>query len=136
VTYRVAARPTPHSTSLSARGAMAAVFAASVVGCLIASWARWDAFAGWVFFMVSGLVTYYVRSGTLLPVIVSPPAIFGAATVLAKVLTTPGLLTALSSAVVTLAGVAGWMFTGMVLTIAIGLGRGVTAEIRDLRQPS
>jgi hypothetical protein len=111
---------------------MAAVFAASVAGCLIASWAHWDAFAGWVFFMVSGLSAYYVRPGVVLPVIVSPPAIFGIAIVLAKFITAPGLLSALSSAVVTLAGVAGWMFTGMALTIAIGLGRGVTAEFRQL----
>lgn len=110
---------------------MAAVFGASVLGCLIASWAHWDAFAGWVFFMASGLAAYYVRPGMVLPVIVSPPVIFGVAIILAKAVTAPGLLTALSATVVTLAGVAGWMFTGMALTIAIGLVRGLTGEVRD-----
>jgi len=109
-----------------------AVFGACVVGCFIASWTRWDAFAGWVFFMASGLAVYYVRPGVLLPVVVSPPVLFLLACVCAKLATAPGLLTAMSSAVVTLAGTAGWMITGMVLAVVIALGRGVTHEVRDL----
>jgi hypothetical protein len=109
-----------------------AVFGACVAGCLIASWARWDAFAGWVFFMATGLAVYYARPGMLLPVIVSPPVIFLMACLCAKLATAPGLLTAVSGTVVTLAGVAGWMITGMVLAVAIAVGRGVTDEVRDL----
>ena len=125
---------------LSARGAVAAVFAACLFGCFIATWARWDAFAGWVFFMASGLAVYYARPGTLLPVVVSPPVLFLVACVCAKLATTSGLMSALSAAVVTLAGAAGWMITGMGLTLLIALGRGVGREIRDLagsfRQPA
>jgi hypothetical protein len=121
-------RPTP----LTARGAVVAVFAACVAGCFIASWTRWDAFAGWVFFMASGLAVYYARPGMLLPVVVSPPALFLVACVCAKLATAPGLVTAMSAAVVTLAGVAGWMITGTGLAVMIALGRGVRREVCDL----
>jgi hypothetical protein len=111
---------------------VAVVFGACVIGCFIASWARWDAFAGWVFFMATGLAAYYARPGVLLPVVVSPPVLFLLACMCAKVATAPGLLPAMSGAVVTLAGVAGWMITGMVLAVGIALGRGVAGEVRDL----
>jgi hypothetical protein len=109
-----------------------AVFAACEAGCFIASWARWDAFAGWVFFMASGLAVYYARPGMLLPVVVSPPVLFLVACVFAKMATTSGLVSAMSAAVVTLAGAAGWMLAGMGLTVMIALGRGAAREVRDL----
>ena len=111
---------------------MVAVFAACEAGCFIASWARWDAFAGWVFFMASGLAVYYARPGMLLPVVVSPPVLFLVACVFAKMATTSGLVSAMSAAVVTLAGAAGWMLAGMGLTVMIALGRGAAREVRDL----
>jgi hypothetical protein len=113
---------------------VAAVFVVCVAGCFIASWTRWDAFAGWVFFMATGLAVYYARPGTLLPVVVSPPVLFLVACMCAKLATTAGLITAMSAAVVTLAGVAGWMITGTGLAVVIALGRGVASEIGDLAE--
>jgi hypothetical protein len=57
----------------------------------------------------------------------------------AKLATADGLITAMSAAVVTLAGVAGWMISGTGLALVIALGRGVAGEVGDLvtsfRQP-
>jgi hypothetical protein len=108
------------------------VFAVCVAGCFVASWTRWDALAGWVFFMAAGLAVYYARPGMLLPVVVSPPVLFLVACLCAKLATANGLVTAMSAAVVTLAGVAGWMITGTGLALVIALGRGVASEISDL----
>ena len=117
---------------MTGRGAVLVMFGTCWAGCLIAGGLRWDAFAGAVFFMASGLAAYYARPGALLPVVVSPPTVMGLACLSAKVMTSSGVLTALSSTVVTLAGVVGWMLTGMALTTGIGLGRGLSGEVRDL----
>jgi hypothetical protein len=116
--------------ALSARGAVTAVFAACVVGCFIASWTRWDATRN----STGGLAVYSARPGMLLPVVVSPPVLFLVACICVKVATTADLLSAMSAAVVTLAGVAGWMITGMGLTVVIALGRGAAREVADLIQ--
>jgi hypothetical protein len=122
----------PRPTPLTARSAVAAVFAVCVAGCFVASWTRWDALAGWAFFMAAGLAAYYARPGALLPVVVSPPVLFLVACLCAKLATASGVITAMSAAVVTLAGVAGWMITGTGLALVIALGRGVAGEIGDL----
>jgi hypothetical protein len=132
VIARTASAVAPRTTPLTGRGAVLVMFGTCWVGCLIAGDLRWDAFAGAVFFMASGLAAYYARPGALLPVVVSPPAVMGLACLVAKAMTSTGVLTALSSTVVTLAGVTGWMFAGMALTAGIGLGRGLPGEMRDL----
>jgi hypothetical protein len=122
----------PRATPLTGRGAVLVMFGTCWAGCLIASGLRWDAFAGAVFFMASGMAAYYARPGALLPVVLSPPTVMGLACLSAKAMTSSGVLTALSSTLVTLAGVAGWMLAGMALTAGIGLGRGLPGEVRDL----
>jgi hypothetical protein len=132
VIARTASAAAPRATPLTGRGAVLVMFGTCWAGCLLASALRWDAFAGAVFFMASGLAAYYARPGALLPVVVSPPTIMAFACLVAKAMTSSGALTALSSTVVTLAGVTGWMFAGMALTTGIGLGRGLPGEVRHL----
>ena len=101
-------------------------------GLLIADWASWTQLADAVFFMASSLTAYYVRPGSLLPVMVSPPLLFFAAMTLEKVVIASGMLAAFEGTVVMLASAAPWLFAGTALTVAIALLRGVRREVRSL----
>jgi hypothetical protein len=105
---------------------MLAIFVACLTGLLVATWAGWEELGYAVFFMASSLTVYYVRPGSLLPVVVSAPLLFLLACLTASVVT-PSL--ALLS---TLAGAAWWMLAGMALTVVIALLRGLHAEVREL----
>ena len=113
----------PVSTALYG---MVAIFGACLAGLLVATWAGWAELGDAVFFMASSLTVYYVRQGSLLPVVVSAPLLFLLACLTASVLV-PSL--ALLS---TLGGAAWWLLAAMALTIAIGLLRGLHAEVREL----
>jgi hypothetical protein len=117
---------------LTGRGGVLVVFAACFAGLLVAKWANWGELADAVFFMASSLTAYYVRPGGLLPVVVSPPLLFFFACAIQQALTWSGLLATLSGTVVALANSAGWLFAGTGLTIAIGLLRGLSSEVREL----
>jgi len=108
------------------------VFATCFLGLLIADWANWPELADAVFFMASSLTVYYVRPGSLLPVVVSPPLLFLAAGVVMSAITSSGMLAGLEGLVVTLAGAAWWMLAGMAATVAIGAFRGLHTEVRAL----
>lgn len=105
---------------------MLVIFGACLAGLLVATWAGWQELGYAVFFMASSLTVYYVRAGSLLPVVVSAPLLFLLACLTASVLM-PSL--ALLS---TLAGAAWWLLASMVLTVVIGLTRGLHSEVRDL----
>jgi len=105
---------------------MLGIFGACLAGLLVAAWASWQELGYAVFFMASSLTVYYVRAGSLLPVVVAAPLLFLLACLTASVLM-PSL--ALLS---TLAGAACWLLAGMTLTVVIGLTRGLPAEVRQL----
>jgi hypothetical protein len=105
---------------------MLAIFGACLAGLLVATWAGWQELGYAVFFMASSLTVYYVRAGSLLPVVVSAPLLFLLACLTASVLM-PSL--ALLS---TLAGAAWWLLAGMVVTVVIGLTRGLRSEVLEL----
>jgi hypothetical protein len=113
----------PESTALHG---MAAVFGVCLAGLMVAAWAGWEELGYAVFFMASSLTAYFVRQGSLLPVVVSAPLLFLLACLTASVLT-PSL--ALLS---TLADGAWWLLAGMALTVVIGLRRGLAAEVREI----
>jgi hypothetical protein len=129
VGYRVGRGP---SGRLTARGGVAAVFAACFLGLLIADWAGWENLAFAVFFMASSLTVYYVRPGSLLPVLVSSPLLFFTAMLAEKFALASGPLPAFEGTVVSLADAAPWLLTGTALTLVIALCRGVAREIRTL----
>jgi hypothetical protein len=120
------------ATQLTGRGGVLTVFGACFTGLLISDWLGWGELADAVFFMASSLTAYYVRPGSLLPVVVSPPLLFLAADVAMSAITASGMLAGLEGLVVTLAGAAWWMLAGMVLTVAIAALRGLHSEVRVL----
>ena len=111
---------------------MVVVFGTCFLGLLIADWAAWAELADAVFFMASSLTAYYVRPGSLLPVVVSPPLLFFTAMALEKMLIASGTLAVFSGVVVALAGAAPWLFAGTALTVGIALLRGLPREVRTL----
>ena len=84
----------PRSIKLTGRGAVAALFAASFLGLLIAAWTGWSTFADVMFVMTCGVVTCYTRVSGLRAVVVCPPLAFFAGSVLAQVLTAPDTFSA------------------------------------------
>ena len=114
---------------LTGRGGVVVVFATCFLGLLIADWTNWAELADAVFFMASSLTAYYVRPGSLLPVVVSPPLLFFVAIAIEKFALASGTLAALEG---TLAEAAPWLFAGTALTVAIALTRGLRREVRAL----
>jgi hypothetical protein len=117
---------------MTGRSGMFAVFGACFVGLLVANWARWGELGDATFFLASSLTAYYVRPGSLLPVVASPPLLFLAACVVASALTSSGPLAGLKGTLVAMAGAAWWLLAGMVLTVAIAWLRGLPTEVRAL----
>ena len=122
----------PRSIKLTGRGAVAALFAASFLGLLIAAWTGWSTFADVMFVMTCGVVTCYTRVSGLRAVVVCPPLAFFAGSVLAQVITAPDTFSAATGILVTLADSALWLFTGTALVVAIALGRGYRPELRAI----
>jgi Domain of unknown function (DUF6542) len=115
---------------LSGRDGVMAVFCACLAGLLVADLTHWGELADAVFFQATTLTAYYVRPGSLLPVVVSPPLLFVVACAAASVVASPGV--ADGSLEGALARAAWWMLAGMALTVAIGLLRGLRAEVLAL----
>jgi hypothetical protein len=118
------------SVKLTGRGAVIGLFAASLLGLLLAAWTGWTAVADALFVMSCGVVAYYTRVPGLRAVMVSPPLTFLAGLVCAELITAPDTFSAAEGTLVTLATSAPWLFTGTALTIAIAFGRGYRPTIR------
>jgi hypothetical protein len=118
------------SVKLTGRGAVIGLFAASLLGLLLAAWTGWTAVADALFVMSCGVVAYYTRMPGLRAVMVSPPLTFLAGLVCAELITAPDTFSAAEGILVTLATSAPWLFTGTALTIAIAFGRGYRPTIR------
>jgi hypothetical protein len=117
------------SIKLTARGAVVALFAASLLGLLFAAWTGWAAVAYALFVMSCGVVAYYTRTKGLRVVVVCPPLVFLAGAVCAQLVTAPDSFSAATGILVTLGTATPWLFTGTALTIAIALGRGYRPKI-------
>jgi hypothetical protein len=118
------------SVKLTGRGAVIGLFAASLLGLLLAAWTGWTAVADALFVMSCGVVAYYTRVRGLRAVMVCPPLTFLAGLVCAELITAPDAFSAAEGILVTLATSAPWLFTGTALTIAIAFGRGYRPTIR------
>jgi hypothetical protein len=117
------------SITLTGRGAAVALFAACFLGLLIAAWTGWDLLADAIFVMTCGLVTCYTRTSGLRGVVLCPPLVFLAGSVLAQAITAADGFSAATGVLVTLGTSAPWLFTGTGLTMAIALGRGWRPEL-------
>ena len=119
---------------LTGRGALLAMPVAFFLGLLGAGWLGWGWLSGAVFVAGSASAARYTRRSGLLAVAVSPPLLFMCALFVARVLTTGGSLGAVAGGILlTLAGVAPWLFAGMVATLVIAWLRGLRQSVSDLR---
>jgi len=118
------------SIKLTARGAFIALFAANLLGLLIAAWTGWTAVADAIFVISCGVVAYHTRAKGLRVVVVCPPLAFLAGSVCAQLITAPDSFSAAEGILVTLGTATPWLFIGTALTIAIALGRGYRPELR------
>jgi hypothetical protein len=128
--------PLRGSVTLTGRGAVVALFAASFLSLLIAAWTGWNVFADVMFIMTCGVVACYTRVSGLRAVVVCPPLAFFAGCVLAQVLTAPNTFLAAEGILVTLGSSALWLFTGTALVVAIALGRGYRPKVPAIPQLS
>ena len=117
------------SIKLTGRGAVVALFAASLLGLLIAAWTGWTAVADAIFVLTCGLVAYYTREKGLRVVVVCPPLAFLAGAACAQLITAPDSFSAAEGILVTLGTATPWLFIGTALTIAIALGRGYRPKV-------
>jgi hypothetical protein len=118
------------SIKLTGRGAVIALFAASLLGLLLAAWTGWTAAADAIFVMSCGVVAYYTRAKGLRVVVVCPPLAFLAGSVCAQLITAPDSFSAAEGILVTLGTSTPWLFIGTALTIAIAFGRGYRPQAR------
>src|SRR6266480_2493723 len=99
------------SITLTGRGAAVALFAACFLGLLIAAWTGWDLLADAIFVMTCGLVTCYTRTSGLRGVVLCPPLVFLAGSVLAQAITAADGFSAATGVLVTLFILAPWLST-------------------------
>jgi hypothetical protein len=119
--------------------ALARMFVVSLAGCLLAAWLHIALIAGLGFCAGCVLATRYSRRQVQLHVVLSIPAIFLAALVVAE-LVIPGagsghrtMLSVFEGTVLTLAAVAPLLFAGTAIGVGIALFRGLPQCIRELR---
>jgi len=137
VRHPAGTRMPPHlqprgSVKLTGRGAVVVLFAACLLGLLIADWTGWSAAADALFLMSCGVVAYYTKASGLRNVVVSPPLAFLGGAACAEVITAPDTFSAATGVLVTLGTAAPWLFTGTGLTLVIALSRGYRPDLSAL----
>ena len=126
------------ATLLTARGAVVAMFWLFFVGMLAAGWLHLGVLTGLSFVAGCSLAARYTRRDGLLTVVATPPLIFMITLVITEALTTHAatprrtLESVAEGAVLTLAGVAPWLFAGVALGLVIAMTRGLRQCLRDL----
>jgi hypothetical protein len=121
---------------LTGCGAVLVMLVVFALGLLGASWLQWPVLAGASFIVGSAAAAFYVRRGDLLIVTITPPLLFCIVLVGVKAGTATGnvALSIAEGALITLAGVAPWLFAGTALSLIIAWARGLRGCIRELRQ--
>ncbi len=128
----------PPATRMTARGAVVVMFLLFLMGTLAAGWLHLELLAGLSFVAGCALAAYYSRRDALLTAVVTPPLVFMVALVIAELLTSHAdtvrhsLTSAAEGIILTLAGVAPWLFIGVVIGLIIALMRGLPQTVRDL----
>lgn len=124
---------------MTARGAVVVMFSIFFAGTLTAGWLHLEVLAGLTFVAGCALAAYYTRRDAMLAVVATPPLIFLAGLIIAELLTSHGdtvhhtLTSAAEGTILTLAGVAPWLFSGVIIGIIIAMFRGLPQCVRDLR---
>jgi len=109
-----------------------------LLGMMAAGWLHLGVLTGLCFVVGCGLAARYTRHDGLLTAVATPALIFMVALVIAETLTTHAATAGRAVASIaegiflTLAGVAPWLFAGVVLGLAIAMARGLPQCLRDL----
>jgi hypothetical protein len=118
---------------------LGSLLAAFLVSCLLAAWLHNDVVAGLGFCAATCVAARWARPEALLGLVVSVPAIFLTAEVIAQLAIEPAfkhhgtLLPVAEGTLLTLAGAAPWLFAGTIACIVIGMFRGLPQCVRSLR---
>ncbi len=136
-------RPGDEATSFPGRmasaGMLGGVLSAFLASCLLAAWLHSDVVAGLGFCAATCVAARCARPQALLGLVVSVPALFLAATAVAQLATRPAgthrgtLLPVAEGTLLTLAGVAPWLFVGTIAGLVIAMCRGLPRCVKDLR---
>lgn len=125
-------------TRLTARGAVVAMFWLFLIGQMAAGWLHLGVLTGLCFVVGCGMAARYTRRDGLLTAVASPAMIFLIALVITEVLTTHAgsagraVASIAEGIFLTLAGVAPWLFAGVILGLAIAMIRGLPQCLHDL----
>ncbi|MFC4911139.1 DUF6542 domain-containing protein [Actinomadura gamaensis] len=127
--------PAAGPVTLTGRGGVALILAASLLGALLSRWAGVSLLAGGLFVAGCVLAALLTRPADLPTLVVSPPLACFAATVVGELTTDDGPLTRTLSLglLAALAAIAPWLFLGTLLAIVIAIPRGLTRAFGDLR---
>jgi hypothetical protein len=106
------------------------------LGILAAGWLDWGLLTGGTFAAACVLAAALTQSADLLTVAVSPPALFLAAVICAKAVTSSGnpLLSTAAGTLITLANSAPWLLTGTALSLIITFSRGLRRNVAALNR--
>jgi Domain of unknown function (DUF6542) len=136
---RAAARSATFRIQLTTRGTLLALCACDLLFFLVAAWLYAGVLAGIGFCAGAVLAPCYLRREAQLQVVVSVPAIALAAIVISQAVTAQGdsghgaVMSVLEGTVLTLAGLAPWLFAGTAACIAVACYRGLPQCVRELR---
>jgi hypothetical protein len=119
---------------LTGRGAIIGLFGLSFVGLLVSDWLSVGVLGDATFVAACVVIACYTKPSDLLPVTVCPPLVFLIACLCAKIATSAGGMAAAEGTLVALGNSAPWLFAGTVLTVVIGLRRGLLGNVRELRR--
>jgi hypothetical protein len=125
---------------MASAGTLVGLLATFLVSCLLAAWLHRNVVGGLGFCAGTCAAARYARREVLLTVVVSVPVVFLAAEVMAQLATLPAGAhrgtpqVVLAGTLLTLAGVAPWLFAGTIAGVAIAMFRGLPRSVRDLRE--
>lgn len=123
--------------TLTARGAIVAVFAATLVGHVLASAAGSTAFSGLSFIAGCLTASLLINRREMLSLVVAPPLIYFCATLLVETvaaLGAPSMAQALGIGMFqAMSAGAPWLFIGSALVLVVTWRRGLVSNVRALR---
>jgi hypothetical protein len=132
-------QPAPFRLQLTTRGALLGLFALNLLTFLVAAWLHANVLAGIGYCAGAVLAPFYLRRDAQLQVAVSVPAVALIAVVLSQAVTAQGssshgtVMSVLEGTLLTLTGLAPWLFAGTAASIAVACFRGLPRCVRDLR---
>jgi hypothetical protein len=130
-------RSADSSITLTGRGGIVLIFGVGLLSEFFGNLVHLGFLPGLGFVVACALAAAATRGGDLLTVVVSPPLVFLAITVISEFIGAIGERSLLRSMVVgvvtTFASRAPWLFFGTALAIVVALPRGLPATLRALR---